>query len=384
MNLFNFQFLWIELIAFAVLFVAFAHQLYYYVRYLGGILRQNQRIKKNKISFSTAKPPISVIIAAKDEEENLRDFLPKVLEQNYPEFEVIVINDASSDETNTILDQFKEKYPNLRTTFVPHGTKNISTKKLAITLGIKAAKHDILLFTDADCYPESENWMAQMVRNFNSETDFVLAYGAYLPKNGFLNRLITYDTLFIAMQYLGMAVAGKPYMGVGRNLAYRKEFFFKLKGFSSNLDILSGDDDLLVNKGSTTQNTAVEISKESVTLSEPKKRFKDWYYQKMRHLSSSVRYREITKMRLFAEPFTRGLFYLSLILAIVFGSLITLATAIFLFLARLTAQLIVINKTARLYDKRRYYFLLPVLDILLPLINLYIMTFEKQKKVRWK
>ena len=384
MNIFNFQFSWIELITFAILFIAFVHQLYYYVRYLGGILRQNKRIKKNKISFNTAKPPVSVIIAAKDEEDNLRDFLPKILEQDYPKFEVIVIDDASSDETNTILDQFKDKYPNIRTTFVPHGTKNIRTKKLAITLGVKAAKYDILLFTDADCCPEDNTWIAQMVRNFNSETEFVLAYGAYLPKNGFLNRLITYDTLFIAMQYLGMSVAGKPYMGVGRNLAYRKEVFFKLKGFSSNLDILSGDDDLLVNKGSTAKNTTIEISKKSLTLSEPKKRFRDWYYQKMRHLSSSVKYKEITKMRLFAEPFTRGLFYLAFILTVVFGNLITLAAAVFLFLARLIAQLIVINKTARLYDKRRYYFLLPVLDILLPLINLYIMIFEKKRKVKWK
>lgn len=384
MDLFNFQFSWIELIAFAILFVTFVHQIYFYVHYLGGILRQNQRLKKNKVGFNTAKCPISVIIAAKDEEENLRVFLPKVLEQNYPEFEVIVVNDASTDDTSTILDQFKEKYPHLRTTFVPHGTRNISTKKLAITLGVKAAKYDILLFIDADCYPESENWIAQMMRNFNSGTDFVLAYGAYLSKSGFLNRLITYDTLFIAMQYLGMAAAGKPYMGVGRNLAYRKEVFFALKGFSSNLDILSGDDDLLVNKGSTGRNTTIEISKESITLSGPKKRFEDWYYQKMRHLSSAVRYREITKMRLFAEPFTRGLFYLTFILALIFGNLITLSATIFLFLARLATQLIVINSTARLYDKRRYYFLLPVLDMLLPLINLYIMTFKQKEKVKWK
>jgi cellulose synthase/poly-beta-1,6-N-acetylglucosamine synthase-like glycosyltransferase len=384
MNLLNFYFSWFELTVFAVLLLAFAHQIYFYIRYIAGILRQKKRIKKNHVSFNTAKPTVSVIIASKDEEKNLRNFLPKVLEQNYPEFEVIVINDASTDDTDNVLDRFKKKYPHLRTTFVPHGTRNISTKKLAITLGIKSAKHEILLFTDADCFPESENWIADMVRNFAPETEFVLAYGAYLPKKGFLNRLITYDTLFIAMQYLGMAAAEKPYMGVGRNLAYRKETFFRLKGFSSALDILSGDDDLLVNKGSTAKNTAIEISKESLTRSEPKKRFKDWYHQKRRHLSSSVKYTGTTKTRLIAEPFTRGLFYLSLILTAVFGNLITLAMAGFLFLARLSTQLIIINRTARLYDKRRYFSTLLVFDILLPLINLFIMIFGKRTKVKWK
>lgn len=384
MDLFGFHFSWFELVFFVVLFVTFVHQLYFYVRYLSGILRQNRRVKKNKVHLNVGQPPVSVIIAAKNEEENLRRFLPEILEQNYPDFEVIVVDDASSDNTEILFEQFKEKYPNFRSSFVPSGTKNISSKKLAITLGIKAAKHDLLLFTDADCYPESNNWIAQMVRNIQSETEFVLGYGAYLKKNTFLNRLITYDTLFIAMQYMGMAVAGKPYMGVGRNLAYRKDTFFNMKGFSSNLNILSGDDDLLVNKGSNRKNTTVEISKESITWSEPKEKFIDWYYQKLRHLSSSVKYKRKTKMQLGAEPFTRGLFYVSLILTLVSGNFITLMAALFLFLMRLTTQLIVVNRTAHLYDERRYYLTLPILDIFLPLVTLFILFFGKKREIRWK
>ena len=384
MDLFSFWFSWLELAVFAVLFFSFVYQLYFYIHYLSGVLRRNRKMKKGKTRFNTVQPPVSIIIAAKDEEDNLRRFLPKVLEQDYPAFEVIVINDASRDDTETICRQFKEKYPHLRTTFVPQETKNINSKKLALTLGVKAAQYDILLFTDADCYPEDKCWIARMVRNFEAETEFVLGYGAYLKKPGFLNRLITYDTLFIAMQYMGTAIAGKPYMGVGRNMAYRKETFFRLKGFSSNLDILSGDDDLIVNKGGNKNNTAVEISHESITWSEPKTRFRDWYYQKARHLSSSTRYKSSTKMLLAIEPFMRGLFYLSFLAAAVFGNLITLAVALLLFLLRLTVQMIVVNRTARLYDECRYYFSLPVLDVFLPLVNLFILIFGRKRKVIWK
>ena len=384
MDLFGFYFSWVELAVFAILFVAFVYQLYFYIRYIAGILRRTRQVKKNKIHFNTAKPPVSIIIAAKNEEDNLRRFLPKIMEQDYPEFEVIVINDASTDDTDFLCDTYKKKYPNFRTTFVPQETKNINSKKLAVTLGIKAAKYDILLFTDADCYPENKSWIASMIRNFKSETEFVLGYGAYLKKKGFLNRLITYDTLFIAMQYLGMAAVGKPYMGVGRNMAYRKESFFNQKGFSSNLDILSGDDDLLVNKGSNEKNTNIEISPESITWSEPKIRFWDWYYQKSRHLSSSVKYKYSTKMRLAIEPFIRGLFYLSFILSVAFGNLITLIAASTLFLLRWTTQMIIINRTARIYKERRYYFSLLILDILLPSINLFILIFRRKRKISWK
>jgi len=384
MDLFGLRFSWIELIMFVLLFFAFIHQFYFYARYLSGILRQNQRAKKNKISSNEAKPPVSIIIAAKNEENNLLRFLPQILEQNYPEFEVIVIDDASTDNTAVVFEQFKAKYSNLRTTFIPQGTKNLSSKKLAITLGVKAAKYDILLFTDADCYPESNEWIAQMIQGFKPETEFVLGYGAYLKKDGFLNRLITYDTLFIAMQYMGMAIAQKPYMGVGRNMAYRKETFFNLKGFSSNLNILSGDDDLLVNKGCTKKNTNIEISKKSITWSEPETKFKNWYYQKVRHISSSAKYKKMTKIRLIFEPVTRGLFYLSFIATTILGNTITLYAAAILFLLRLILQMTVINKTSSLYDKRSYFLTLPILDIFLPLVNLFIATFENKTKINWK
>jgi cellulose synthase/poly-beta-1,6-N-acetylglucosamine synthase-like glycosyltransferase len=387
-EIYGFSFSLIELIAFGILFLAFFYQLYFYVRYVNGVLRLRSKTNKNKISFLTEQPPVSVIICAKDEAENLRQFLPFVLQQEYPDFEVIVINDGSTDETQTLLNDLCVEYQNLRTTFVPVGANNLSTKKLGLTLGIKAAKNELLLFTDADCMPEDNTWIARMARNFTPETDFILGYGAYLNKRGFLNRLITYDTLFIALQYMGMAIARKPYMGVGRNMAYRKETFFAHKGFASTLNLISGDDDLLVNKASNSKNTKVEIAPDSITWSEPNKTISGWFYQKERHLSVSSYYKASSKFRLALEPMTRGLFYLAIILSAVVGNLITLIATAVLFVTRLIIQLVIINKSSNHFGERKYIFLLPVFDICLPLVSLYILTFgritSRGKSVRWK
>lgn len=385
MNIYGFSFSLVELIVFGVLLLAFIYQLYFYFRYLNGILRLRTKTKKNKVSFETEQQPVSVIICARDEAENLRKFLPLILSQDYPEFEVIVINDSSVDDTETLLRDMCVEYPNLKSTFVPVGANNLSTKKLGITLGIKASKYDILLFTDADCMPEDKTWISRMARNFSSDTEFVLGYGAYLQKKGFLNRLITYDTLFIALQYMGMAIAHKPYMGVGRNLAYRKETFFAQKGFASTLGIISGDDDLMVNKASNKRNTRVEIAPDSITWSEPNETYQGWLFQKERHLSVSSFYKSSSKFRLFFEPVSRGLFYLALILALVFGNIITQLAAVVLFAGRFVTQLSIINSSSKHFGGRKYVLTLPIFDIYLPLVSLFLMLLGRRgKNIRWK
>lgn len=385
MDIYGFSFSLLELIVFGVLLLTFIYQLYFYFRYLNGVLHLRTKIKKGKVSFIDEQPPVSVIICSKDEAENLRKFLPFVLQQDYPVFEVVVINDGSTDETDHLLRDLCVEYPNLKTTFVPVGANNLSTKKLGLTLGIKASKYDVLLFTDADCMPEDKTWIARMMRNFTRETDFVLGYGAYFQKKGFLNRVITYDTLFIALQYLGMAAVRRPYMGVGRNLAYRKETFYAQKGFASTLGLSSGDDDLMVNKACNHWNTRAEIAPDSITWSEPNTTYKGWLFQKARHLSVSSYYKTSSKLRLFFEPFTRGLFYLTMILALIFGNVITQLATVLLFIIRYVVQLSIINGSSKHFGGRKYILSLPVLDIYLPLVNLYIMLFGKKgKSVRWK
>jgi cellulose synthase/poly-beta-1,6-N-acetylglucosamine synthase-like glycosyltransferase len=389
MEIYGFSFSSLEWIVLSILLATFVYQIYFYTRYIQGVLRYKRKIKKNKITFQQEQQPVSVIICAKDEAENLRKYLPFVLQQDYPDYEVIVINDGSTDETDILLRDLSREYTRLRTTFVPVGANNISTKKLGLTLGIKASKNDILLFTDADCMPEDKTWISRMMRNFNRETAFVLGYGAYFHRKSLLNRLITYDTLFNGLQYMGMALAHKPYMGVGRNLAYRKDVFFKQKGFADNLKLNSGDDDLMVNHAATALNTRVEIAPDSVTWSEPNSTLKGWLFQKQRHLAASKYYKFSSKFRLGFEPFTRAWFYITFIAALIIGiinfNFIVIALAAVFFIVRFATQLVIFNRSAHYLGDRKHFFTLLLFDICLPLLTLYILLFSKKGRNKsWK
>lgn len=390
--LLGFEFFISELIVYGIFLSIFVYQVYYYLKYIKVVIRNNKRARERRLDFQREQLPLSVIIYAKDELENLRKNLPSVLCQNYPDYEVVVVNDGEDEMTDILLRDFKKVYPHLRSTFVPSGAKNLSTKKLALTLGIKAAKNDWLLFTEADCMPESPNWIASMARNFTPQTEFVLGYGAYLQEDGFLNKLITYDTLFNALQYLGFAKAGKPCTGVGRNMAYQKEIFFRQNGFASSLHLRTGDDLLMVNHAATKDNTRIETSVDSITRANPKKSFRAWYFQKERNLSVSTYYREKSKVLLLIEPVMRELFYLSFI-ALVMLSLsssnwLLLSATALLFLVRFVLQSVIINKTSSYFGDRKYVLTLLLFDIILPVIKAHIMTFgrigSKAKDITWK
>ncbi|HUS86103.1 MAG TPA: glycosyltransferase [Bacteroidales bacterium] len=287
----------------SVLLLSSLIQLFYYFRYYIKVVLQSPRRETGR------KKPVSVIICARNEAENLKEFLPSVLEQDYPEFEAIVVNDCSEDNTTEILTSFLENYSNLRVTTIHKDSSLGHSKKMALFIGIKAASYDHLLLTDADCKPASNKWMGLMMSGYSGEKEFVLGYGGYLKKRGLLNKYIRYDAMFIALQYTGMALAGRPYMGVGRNLAYKKSLFFDNKGFGPHLNLQSGDDDLFVNALANKDNTSVVIDKNAYTLSLPSTRWISFSKQKMRHMSTSVYYRPSTKFLLGLEPVSRLINY---------------------------------------------------------------------------
>ncbi len=262
--------------------------------------------------------PVSVIVCARNEVNNLRKYLPVVLEQNYPSFEVVVVNDCSWDESGTYLEEMQKSHPRLKVVTIKEQEKYRHAKKFALTLGIKAAQHDILLFTDADCMPSGENWLTGMQSHFsNSGTEIVLGYGAYRKEKGFLNKMIRFDTFTIAMQYFSFAMAGMPYMGVGRNLAYRKSLFFRTKGFARHYHLLSGDDDLFVNENATKSNTKIEIHPSSFTYSDAKTTFNEWFVQKRRHIGTGRFYKGTHKIILFLNSCSALFFYISLLALLV-------------------------------------------------------------------
>jgi len=243
--------------------------------------------------------PVSVIICARDEDENLARNLPGVLVQDYPTtHEVIVVNDNSFDDTKYILAELKKTFKGLQVIELAQEAKLIAGKKYPLSIGIKEAKHEVMVLTDADCVPASEHWLFKMQDAFTNGTEVALGYGAYKKAPGFLNKAIRFETFHTALQYFGYALAGKPYMGVGRNLAYRKGLFLRNKGFSSINHIPSGDDDLFINKVANKHNTTVVLDPDAFTLSAPKTTWREWRHQKARHYSTGKFYRASHKFLL--------------------------------------------------------------------------------------
>jgi len=337
--------------------------------------------KKTQVAST---PGVSVIICAKNEEENLEHLLSHVLQQEYPEFEVVVVNDSSTDETEEVLMQLATRFKHLRYTSIPADEKLRRGKKLALTIGLKSAKYSHVLLTDADCYPVSDHWLKSMASNFSDNHRIVLGYGGYERHKGLLNTIIRYETTFTAIQYLSLAIIGKPYMGVGRNLAYEKALFFDNKGFAGHYHLLSGDDDLFVNANATGQNCAVEFSPESHTLSRAETTVRAWIKQKKRHVSAGNHYTTGSRIWLASEWVSRIILYTTLIWICVSLPWNYIAGALFLVL--LACRLIIFKMGMSRLDEK--YLLLPslLLDPVFPvIIGLIWLSSRFEKKYQtWR
>lgn len=316
----------------------------------------------------TPEQPFSVIICAKDEELNLQKHLPGVLQQRYhnhhdPVYEVIVVNDNSEDDSKYYLRSIEPGYPHYRHIEIKQPAKFIPGKKYPLSIGLKGAQYETVLLTDADCKPGSTYWLSYMSQGFRDGKEIVLGYGAYHKKPGFLNKIIRYETFFSAMQFLSMAMAGMPYMGVGRNLAYKRELFFKQKGFTSHQHLASGDDDLFVNAAANSRNTAVVINKQAFTYSEAKSSWKSWFRQKTRHMSTGRHYRFGHKFVLGLFSLTHFLFYPALIFALFFPSLLLYVLGIFLL--KVVVQSVITWSAMRKLDESDLFKYSWLMDILM-------------------
>lgn len=352
----NFTFFHLALVIIGILLLI---QLYYIIIVYGKL--SFYKVKSHQPADKA--PPLSVIICARNEEENLKAFLPLILEQDYPDFEVIVVNDYSSDETKWVLQDFEINYDHLKIVEIKEHIQLKHNKKFAVTLGIKAASHAHLIFTDADCQPNSKRWLMEMAGAFNTESDIVLGYSPYFKKKGFLNKLIRFETTHTAMSYLSYALKKNAYMGVGRNMAYKKSLFFKSKGFTSHMHIKSGDDDLFVNQNATPTNVNIAIDPDAHMYSVPKDSWKSYYKQKARHAGASVLYKKKHQRMLGIQLITAALFYLTLLVsAVLFPTMwYYMVGAYFM---RLVVQILVFRP---IYKK----LVVPDLIWWLPLLDLY-------------
>jgi len=327
---------------------------------------------------------VSVIVCAKNEAENVVRFIPLLAEQDYPDFEIILIDDASSDQTTEIFEEFEKQYANVRLVNVKNNEAFWGNKKYALTLGIKAAQRDYLLFTDADCYPASKDWIKTMSSQFTMQKTIVLGYGPYEKIAGsFLNKIIRFETMLTAVQYFSWAKIGHPYMGIGRNLAYKKEEFYAANGFISHMKIRSGDDDLFINQVATSKNTAIYYSPESFTYSQPKTSFKDWFTQKRRHVSTARLYKSFDKIQLALFYVSQLLFIILPIILLAFQYQWILVLSLIGF-RYLFAGIILGFSAGKLNEKDVMYWF-PIIEIVLIFTQLNIfITNIFSKPVHWK
>nr|WP_315402266.1 glycosyltransferase [uncultured Sphingobacterium sp.] len=368
-------------IAFGIIGLLLLIQLYYIIIVYGKLSRHKVHSYQEQDQFD----PISVIICAHNEQKNLKQFLASILEQDYPQFEVIVVNDYSTDETKWILKEYQSQYDNLRIVDIKEHIRLKHGKKFAVTLGIKSAIYEKLVFTDADCNPNSSNWLKEIAGALNQpDTEIVIGYSPYFKYKGFLNKLIRFETTHTAMSYLSYAIKKDSYMAVGRNMAYTKTLFFSKKGFASHMHIKSGDDDLFVNENATKKNVAISIHEDAIVYSEPKTTWKSYYKQKARHSGASVIYKKRHQRMLGMQLITSFLFYFTIILtAIIFPNYWYVPVAAYLI--RLLAQLIVFRAIYKKLAVSDLIWWLPLLDIIYYFYICINGLFNRKKKsLSWK
>lgn len=363
-----------------VLYIFFAVAAIQVVYYLGIF----SKFAFSKPQHGTPKKiPVSVIVCGKNEAAKIREFLPRLIAQDYPEFELVLIDDASTDETLQLFEDYARDHANIKLVKVENNEAFWGNKKFALTLGIKAAKYEYLLFTDADCYPVSDQWIKEMSSHFTPQKTIVLGYGAYDKLPGFLNKIIRYETLLTAVQYFSWAKHGLPYMGVGRNMAYKREEFFRVRGFMDHMKLRSGDDDLFINQAGHAKNTTTCYTPESFTYSEPKTTFKDWFTQKRRHVSVAGHYKAFDKIQL-------GIFYASQLLFLVLATVLLAFQYEWIMVASavgvryLISWLVMGFSAAKLKEQDTIYFY-PFIELTLVLVQLNVFFSNIfSKPVHWK
>ena len=379
---------------FGLLLACLLVQLYYAAYYFWPFARRPAEAPADAPGSHPVGPddePVSVLVCARNELDNLRRLLPLLLQQDYPAgFEIVLIDDRSSDDTYLYAQQLAQYYPTqVRLVTVSKTPDGFAPKKYALTLGIKAARHGHLLFTDADCIPATNQWLRLMQRGFAPAAGqpvpgLVLGFSAYTEAPGFLNQLIRYETLLTAAQYLSFAWRGRPYMGVGRNMAYTRACFAATKGYASHIRRLSGDDDLLVQAAVRQgQRAAVVADPAAHTLSAPATTWAAWWRQKRRHLSAGYAYRFGDRLRLGIFLLANVLFYFSMVqlifspnnwvsLAVIWGVRTLFVVAVYARLSRRLGQPI-------------HVALLPMLDVAYFFSYLALgVSLSLNRTIRWK
>lgn len=364
---------------FSVIFLIFFFFVAIQLSYVVFIFLRLAFFKEKKPVASTLLP-ISIIIAARNESDNLYDNLPFILTQDYPEFEVIIVNNQSVDESAWLLKALCLQHKNLKVVEIGKNKHLLPGKKLPITLGVKAAKYEKMVFTDADCKPASNQWLRIMSETFTEKNQIILGYAPYFRTKGIINRIIRYDTAFIGASYLSFALAKIPYMGVGRNLAYTKKVFESVRGFKSHYSLPSGDDDLFIQEAAVNQNYTIQISPETFCYSKASETWKGWVRQKTRHYSTSSRYKVIKKALLGIYPISLLLVWLTFVILLFNAKWFAISLILFGFM--IIVKWLIQGKCLRTLNEKGFALAFPLWDLGHALLMPMLYNFSDHKRYK--
>ncbi len=358
----------IEPVIIIVLFLLFiAIQLWYYLFFFTKI---SSKKHQTEVELSGKPEAVSVIICARNERANLEANLGSFLNQDHPDFQVIIVDDGSTDGTRDFLEAAEKKYDKLKIVTLEIDDRYRRGKKFALTMGIKASKNPIILLSDADCQPNSDQWIKKMTYGLKDGKEIALGVSMFPPAKGLLSWMIRVETFHTAMQYINFALAGNPYMGVGRNLAYRKDLFFRVKGFASHQHLLSGDDDLFVNETARKENTVVIWDNDAQTTSIPQQHFSSWHKQKGRHFSTAKYYKGKDKRLLGIYSFSLFLLYVAAGFIVATG--LPLIIPAIAFGTRLIVQGIVFGINLKKFNTTKLIWGYPFIDLIILYIQIFI------------
>lgn len=355
-------------------FIQLVYVLIFYAR-----LAFNKKTHKN---LAVELPPVSIIIAARNESDNLYEHLPTILSQDYPKYEVIVVNNQSIDDSNWILTAFAKQFPQLKVVEISKSPHLKPGKKLPITLGIKAAKYDHFLLTDADCLPQSNQWIKLMIESSLNKHEFLIGYSPFIKTKGFLNKLVRFDNTWLSASGFAFALGRKPFKANGRNLTYTRSLFQKVNGFKSHYAISPGDDDLLLQDALKHTKVGIVTDPDSFVLSAAPSTWKEWYSQKAKYRISAARFPFIKKAMLGIYPISLILFWISFV--VLFFKMNFLLISVIIFFGVLILKWWIQGRCFKKLNEQRMLLFFPIWDLfyslLMPIV--YYIS-ERQKYYRW-
>jgi glycosyltransferase involved in cell wall biosynthesis len=336
-----------------------------------------------KLKENDELPPLSVIIAVKNDEYNIKNKLIEILEQDYPTFEVIVVNDASSDETEFVLKGLSAIYHHLKVVNIVENVNKFQGQKFPISIGIKSAKYEHLVLTKSDCKPNSFDWLKYIASGFGKNKEIVLGYACVENKKGLLNKLVRYDHAIRAMNYLSFALCKNPYMGEGYNLAYKKSLFYKVGGFIKHYNLSAGDDDMFINQITNSKNTSVVLTTPSFVKYDSFRKYKDWIKAKKSNIISKKHFKTSHRFLLNLLPFSTFMFYLCI--AVLFFIGIPWSYMVLALLLKFILQIFVYYKAFKRLRIKNLFIFAPILEIYQMILNFFLeLRIATTKKSKWR